>query len=353
MFQEYQKYIENIRNSMIQNNIQLDVTELNTYSDVFYYALKLEQVIWFYQAMGIGGSGFYLKSPYILTECYKEKVRQIAYKDFIQFLEGYRDLYSRYKSKQGLESKPVNINEDVDLDEDIDLFEEDSVDVIEDIVREEFIPTIPEVEEIENEYSPQTFLNFIQSYSNPETDMLQLSQSEGDFVHGIYIDEWTKSNTEDYIEETLNEDSVEEIVHGIYIDEWERLEVIKEDSNNEIHGIYIDEWEKPAYKSEDIHGVYIDEWVAPVKEEKVEEPMFDEDIFEDPVVDFSEYEYEDSVFENNTEVVKNEVNIPNKNQTKTVSNGQKDISDSIQDVTNKLLTEGKRLFVKKVKKLQQ
>jgi len=153
---------------MIQNNIQLRVSELNTYEDVFYYALSLEQVIWFYQVMGIGGSEYSIESPYILTECYKEKVRQIAYKDFIQTIEGIRNLGDRYRAKKIENNIPLETKglSSIDLDESIDLFSED---LEEDKVAEEKIvlePVIPDIIEQEEQISPKTFLNLVQSYSN-------------------------------------------------------------------------------------------------------------------------------------------------------------------------------------------
>lgn len=380
MFQEYKGYIENIRNSLVQNDVQLDIVELDTYEDVFYYALNLEQVLWFYQIMGIGGSEFNIKSPYILTECYKEKVRQIAYKDFIQTIEGIRALGERYRAKKENSVKEEKINLDTLEDKEIDLFEEeddnkeeialkadkdDSIDDLLDFLNS-FESTVPSESIEEEKISPRTFLDVVQSYSNSDSDMVQLVQSEGDVIHGIFIDEWVKENTVKTIQSESNlkqvhgifidewtkpEVSIEENTHGVFIDEWVKpsIDVV---TSNEVHGLYIDEWVKPERKSikynadEDTHGIFIDEWVKPIKHIPSESDYIEEDFFN------SDFE-EDYSTENQQIRVEDIKSKPDKKEERVIAKGQRDISDSIQDVTNKLLTEGKKMFINQVKKFQQ
>ena len=153
MFKDYKEYIENIRNNLIQNDIQVPEYELNSYSDVFKYSLILEQVCWFYQLLLLMNSEYAIQSEYLQAEGYLEKVRQLAYREFLQYLEGYKKISKSYYMLNVLKSKnleDVVSEEDLDIDEEIDLFGDS------------------EESEPEAELSAKTFLNIVESTSIAE-----------------------------------------------------------------------------------------------------------------------------------------------------------------------------------------
>lgn len=377
MFKDYKEYIENIRNNLIQNDIQVPEYELNSYSDVFKYSLILEQVCWFYQLLLLMNSEYAIQSEYLQSEGYLEKVRQLAYREFLQYLEGYKKISKSYYMLNVLKSKnleDVVSEEDLDIDEEIDLFGDS------------------EESEPEAELSAKTFLNIVESTSKAEENVVELNQLDGSYApHGIFIDEWVESSST--IENVVNTENTEDmevyVPHGIFIDEF--VEKEEEDDRREVkvnpkqdqdlgyasHGIYIDEWipkEENIDKNYNIgdyvpHGLYIDEWEDKEEdtnwcEENVKEDADweDENYWDEEGSDWEdvlqseedeEQGYEDEfggLEEESSPQVKEDII---KTAEQKPDNANRDISDSLQDVTNQLLTEGKRLFVKGFRKLQE
>ena len=378
MFKDYKEYIENIRNNLIQNDIQVPEYELNSYSDVFKYSLILEQVCWFYQLLLLMNSEYAIQSEYLQSEGYLEKVRQLAYREFLQYLEGYKKISKSYYILNVLKSKnPEDVvsEKDLDIDEEIDLFGDS------------------EESEPEAELSAKTFLNIVESTSKAEENVVELNQLDGSYApHGIFIDEWVESSST--IENVVNTENTEGtevyVSHGIFIDEF--VEKEEEDDRREVkvnpkqdqdlgyasHGIYIDEWIPKEesinenYNTGDYvpHGLYIDEWEnkeedTDRQEENQEEDADweDESYWNEEGSDWedvlqSEEEKEEQGYEDEFEGLEEETSPQVKEDIiKTAEqkpdNANRDISDSLQDVTNQLLTEGKRLFVKGFRKLQE
>lgn len=377
MFKDYKEYIENIRNNLIQNDIQVPEYELNSYSDVFKYSLILEQVCWFYQLLLLMNSEYAIQSEYLQSEGYLEKVRQLAYREFLQYLEGYKKISKSYYILNVLKSKnPEDVvsEKDLDINEEIDLFGDS------------------EESEPEVELSAKTFLNIVESTSKAEENVVELNQLDGSYApHGIFIDEWVESSST--IENVVNTENTEGtevyVSHGIFIDEF--VEKEEEDDRREVkvnpkqdqdlgyasHGIYIDEWIPKEesinenYNTGDYvpHGLYIDEWENKEEDTDRQEENQEEDAdwedesywneegsdWEDVLQseEDEEWRYEDEfggLEEETSPQVKEDII---KTAEQKPDNANRDISDSLQDVTNQLLTEGKRLFVKGFRKLQE
>lgn len=369
MLKDYREYIISIRNNLIQNNVDLQEVDLESYSDIFKYSLILSQVCEFYQILLLMNSEYAIKSKYITGESYKEKVRQSCYREFLVFLEGYKKISKGYFMLNKLKNSEENEIVETSDDEVVDLFG-DSEDIVE-----------------EEEKGKQTFLNIIEKTSISGRDVVNYIQSDGvSEVHGIYIDEWTPAE-ESSIRE-IDETGIDYVEHGIFIDELKvnRREKSYENAGSEsvveVHGVYIDEWKpkikdkienKSGYQS---HGIYIDEWVEQIKEvPSGEEPLPDGyqehglyiDLWEESVemeieVYSEEYEEEYKDLDDQVDMGEDEgydgfaeesVRDFNKERVIKKPKVERDISDSIQDVTNQLLTEGKRFLVKGIKKLQE
>lgn len=369
MLKDYREYIISIRNNLIQNNVDLQEVDLESYSDIFKYSLILSQVCEFYQTLLLMNSEYAIKSKYITGESYKEKVRQSCYREFLVFLEGYKKISKGYFILNKVKNSEDNEIVETSDDEIVDLFG-DSEDVIE-----------------EEEKGKQTFLNIIEKTSTSDRDVVNYIQSDGvSEVHGIYIDEWTPAEESSVRE--IDESGSDYTEHGIFIDELKvnRKEKSYESSGSksmvEVHGIYIDEWKpnikykienKSGYQS---HGIYIDEWVEQIKEVPNEvSPLPDgyqehglyidlwEENVEMEIEDYSEeYEEEYKDLDNQSDVEEDggydgfadePVRDFNKENVVKKPKVERDISDSIQDVTNQLLTEGKKFLVNGIKKLQE
>lgn len=265
MFQEYRDYIKNIRNNLIQNDIDVEIVDIEDYRSLFMYTFTLEQVLWFYEMLGVSGSQFKKSCRYIYDEQSEEKIRQIAYKDFMGSIEGYRNLSARVflvskleselagADLEGFNSKDLDENMEISLDEEINSLDNDG-------------PT--------------------------EDNMLQYSQSlEVEYVpHGIYIDDYVGNEKQDSkpVEEISKDGDKIYVSHGIYIEdivpkEEETSNVSEVNMNNDTdyvpHGIYIEDYVSLRDQEGILHDDLDDEDTEVILES-------DDDIFGDSEEDY-------------------------------------------------------------------
>lgn len=367
MLKEYKDYIESIRDNLIQNNIQLSVCSLDKYEDLFYYTLDLEQIVWYYRILAI--NGYSIDSPFISKELYIEKIRQIAYKDFTLSLEEFRNLCKNLMNKvNGTECNLVEDEEEDDRDdeEELNLFDSEDTSSIESSTEEKGT-------------MPKTFLDFIQIDSVSIPDVVQLNKT---IVHGLFIDEWLPNDSV-IVEEPKQEVSnsnLDNIIHGLFIDEWlpkDTVVVKKLESDgttnvqnendsvntNIIHGVFIDEWEKKEEGDNIVHGLFIDEWSEGKPKGIIHGLFIDEWEKSKNIVKSDEEihglfidEWEKVVKPSKIVINKKEVHVGSDTSPRNVDvNGSikksrdRDLSDNLQDITNRILTGGKRMFTNRIK----
>ena len=265
MFQEYKDYIKNIRNNLIQNDIDVEIVDIEDYRSLFMYTFTLEQVLWFYEMLGVSGSQFKKSCRYIYDEQSEEKIRQIAYKDFMSSIEGYRNLSARVFLVSKLESELA--------DADLEGFNSKDLD--------------------ENmEISLDEEINSLDNDGPVEDNMLQYSQSlEVEYVpHGIYIDDYVGNEKQDSkpVEEVPEDEDKAYVSHGIYIEdivprEKETSNVLEVNMNNNTdyvsHGIYIEDYVSKRDREGILHGDLDDEDTEVILES-------DEGNFEDSEEDY-------------------------------------------------------------------
>lgn len=213
MLGEYKQYIESIRNNLIQNDVDLEYTSLDSYQELFLYAFILEQVIEFYEILGISESEYKLDSKYIHDETREEKLTSISNKKYQQFLKGYKKLSAVYTRLDELRKKVGNL-ENISKEE------------------KEFIEnSVLEVD------------NMVSLYQSQEGSEVEYAS------HGIYIDEYMQQEDEEC---ERKEDNIYNITekeyrsHGIYIDEV-GTNTDEESSSKEINELYVP------------HGVYLED----------------------------------------------------------------------------------------------
>lgn len=265
MFQEYKDYIKNIRNNLIQNDIDVEIVDIEDYRSLFMYTFTLEQVLWFYEMLGVSGSQFKKSCRYIYDEQSEEKIRQIAYKDFMGSIEGYRNLSARVFLVSKLESELA--------DADLEGFNPKDLD--------------------ENmEISLDEEINSLDNDGPVEDNMLQYSKSlEVEYVpHGIYIDDYVGNDKQDSkpVEEVPEDEDKAYVSHGIYIEdivprEKETSNVSEVNMNNDTdyvsHGIYIEDYVSKRDREGILHGDLDDEDTEVILES-------DEENFEDSEEDY-------------------------------------------------------------------
>lgn len=239
MLQDYRNYIINIRNGLIQCGVDVSISPLASYKELFYEADRLSQILWFYSVMGISGSPLALDGFFIdLNGYYKDKMRQ-------RFLSEFQDYYDSYKhiSKLAYLAGTDGVGGTVEDEDEFDLFGEST--------EEEEIGGVVLGSDMEENVSADNSKEF-----------------DGEEVHGTFIDEENIYYNIDkvlgtgYIPAGISVDLMVQgnessETHGVFIDEL-AIEVAEEE---DIHGIFLDEVEENGYESSDgdIHGTILDD----------------------------------------------------------------------------------------------
>ena len=54
MLSEYRDFLVNVRNNLIQSGVEYPIRPMDTYEELFYEAVNLQQVLWYFSVMAIG-----------------------------------------------------------------------------------------------------------------------------------------------------------------------------------------------------------------------------------------------------------------------------------------------------------
>ncbi len=246
MYSDYVNYVKNIRNSLIQNGIEVsDVNDdLNDYRVLFLLGLKLDEVLYYFHVLAVSGSEYMLKDFFLpLNDTYKDRLRNICYDEFITDIlpnykkllgdEGISDYYEYENSDEDIE------NEDNDLYS--DMFDE-NVNDNQDNIEENNSYGVEN-----NSYAMKSFLNMVSSVSE--------DKKYEEVSHGVNLDTLNK-----VVEPIIKENEVpvninpiyEEVSKGVNLDELIKEERVFDKVNN---SEYEEEYE------EVFHGINLDELV--------------------------------------------------------------------------------------------
>lgn len=386
MLQDYRIYLTNIRNNLIQCGVDYPIKPMNSYMELFTAGMGLDEVLWYYSILAVSGSKDALQNYFIpLNSHYKEKMRQVFYQEFTEFVSDYRKLsvgsilLGDYSSPKGVEPKVFEDNEEIDL------FEEDTpkVETVEEQVKEPEIPLEDIAKDIEEQIHPKAVssMDFLKAVNEGKEEFTP---------HGICLDEIEGSVSE---EDNLNEEGYTS--HGIYLDELpDELEEINEEVDKDLkegyvsHGVYLDELPESDLEEETpegyvSHGIYLDELPESDLEEEIPEGYCEHGVYlEDLPEESSSEEGGIKYDENGFEIVEDESSndwvdedfdddlsyegseddsssIEDTNSVESTSQvvkkpiSTRDMSDTLQDITNDILTRGKRFIRKEVKKLKE
>lgn len=388
MLQDYRNYIVNIRNGLIQCGVEVSISPLSSYRELFYEADKLSQILWFYSIMGISDSPLALDGFLInLNVYYKEKMRQKFFSEFQDYYESYKNI-SILASLAG-EDKDDALVEDA---EEFDLFGETSEDSESNVVDE-----VPQ-EESSNEMFEEvhgTYLDEENIYSNIDKVLgtgyipasigvdLSVQEDESLDVHGVFLEDvGMASDLEEFeLPEVSDED-----VHGVMLDDLSKSE---ESSDEDIHGTYLDEVEVEDGVSEDYLENYDEEPYDDIHYSDDEDEVYDEEEPYDDIhypeddedegyvedednsyndIHYSDDDEEDEGYneeddsyndihysddeEEDVQVEEPKVSKPSvaMNVKPVVAKG--DMSDALQDGVNAILTKGKRFIMNESRKLR-
>lgn len=391
MYSDYVNYVKNIRNSLIQNGIEVsDVNEdLNNYRVLFLLGLKLDEVLYYFHVLAVSGSEYMLKDFFLpLNDTYKDRLRNICYDEFItDILPNYKkllgddsisDYYEYEDSDEDIENEDSDLYSDM-FDEDINDNQENTRDDSSDNVENnsyaiksflDVVSSIPENKKYE-EVPHGIILDALNEVVEPiikESEMPSNVNSIYEEVsHGVNLDELIKENR---VSDRVKSSEYEEVSHGINLAElieeipqednfsWESEELEDEGSWGD-EEVEESEWEdnEEEYEETEEESSWGDEEESYDEVEPEEEGSWgeDEEEYEEPEEEGSwgddedEYEGETSLEEDISENTVNEesnVNTSNKGN-KTV---KKDLADNLQELTNKTLTGIKKGMIRLINK---
>ena len=403
MYSDYVNYVKNIRNSLIQNGIEVsDVNDdLNDYRVLFLLGLKLDEVLYYFHVLAVSGSEYMLKDFFLpLNDTYKDRLRNICYDEFItDILPNYKkllgddsisDYYEYEDSDEDIENEDSDLYSDM-FDEDINDNQENTKDSSLDNVENnsyaiksflDVVSSIPENKKYE-EVPHGIILDALNEVVEPIIKESEMSGSVNSIYeevsHGVNLDELIKENG---VSDRVKSSEYEEVPHGINLDElieettqednfsWESEEPEdegswgdEEESYDEVEPEEEDSWgdEEESYDEvePEEEGSWGDEEVEESEwgedEEEYEEPEEESPWEEDEVEEGSwgddeeEYEEEISLEEDISEnTVNKESNVNTSNKGNKVV--KKDLADNLQELTNKTLTGIKKGMIRLINK---
>jgi len=208
MLDEYRRYLTNVRNNLIQCGVEFPISPLEDYRDLFRVGIQLDEVLWFYSILSISGSENALKGYFIpLSVYYKEQMRQMFYKEFLEYVKDYRKLSAMNYELGGVdneiavpslnvsiaESEVVDLFEDVEEDVESVLLTNEEDGILLERVDSSIISLVPEVE---GEITP----------IEPEIPVHSTTYTSGLMLDDL-IEENEKSTSGIFLDELEDEDS--------------------------------------------------------------------------------------------------------------------------------------------------
>lgn len=385
MYSEYERYLLNIRNSLIQNGIEFpEITKGSmSYYELFKLGIKLSDILLYYRVLAVSGSGDGLENFFLpINTSYVDKIRGICYSEFVSdVLPNYKKLSLGIEPEEDTDDvalEDVENTEEVESDFSEDLFnsmfeedntEEDVSDDTDDSIENDFDATIKQrlnenteyvpngvyLEEVPSEgYSDDVVYTDSGTFLDDESDMKESSYDEESEDEG-YSDESDTYEESDYSED---EDDYEESDYSE--DEEDYSESNYSDEEGYLESDYSeddeDDYEESGYSVDD-EDDYAESDYSEDEEDAYEESDYseDEDDYEesdysedDEESDYSEDEddYEESDYSEDDE----EGTYSNSNVDSVKPKKTKDLGDELQDITNTVLTNLKQKAVNFLKK---
>ena len=367
MYSEYEKYLLNIRNSLIQNGIEFpEITKGDmNYYELFKLGIKLSDILLYYRVLAVSGSGDGLENFFLpINTSYVDKIRGICYSEFVS------DVLPTYK-KLSLGIEPEEETDDVALEEDDDteevpsdfsedlfnsMFEEDSIEEDEsddtnDSIENDFDATIKQRLKENIEYVPNGV------YLEESEGEKPFKRYSGDIVYterGAFLDDEPAVEESDYSEEGYSESSYDEDEEDSYSeesdysdeeDDYEESDYSNEEDDYEESDYFDDDLEESDYSNEE--DDYEESDYSEDEEDDYEESDYsnEEDDYEESDYSEDEEDYSEGNYSEDEDSAYSRDSIDSVKPKKT-----KDLGDELQDITNTVLTNLKQKAVNFLKK---
>lgn len=283
MFEEYRKYLLNIRNNLIQNGVSLDNGKCDSYRDIFRLGYEIDGLLWLYSVLEISKSRYRLSDTILpMDNYYKGHSRELFRKEYLASKKYYPP--TRY---------------DLENFRKANLISKDTCNKVENVVQLVSVENSSSTTKGGVSYSEHG--RYVEDFVKPEQDK---TDTESYSSHGRYIEDYVKpeKDTESYsshgryvedfvqaVKKYLSQDSTY-ATHGRYVEDFVPVSTVVETSsvnNYTDHGRFVEVYieEKPDIEDSEYsdHGRYVEDFEE--SHENVIDRLFagfdDEDISED------------------------------------------------------------------------
>lgn len=234
MFEEYRKYLLNIRNNLIQNGVSLDNGKCDSYRDIFRLGYEIDGLLWLYSVLEVSKSRYRLSDTILpMGNYYKGHMRELFRKEYLASKKYYPP--TRY---------------DLENFRKADLISKDTCNKVETVVQLVSVENSSSTTKGGVSYSEHG--RYVEDFVKPEQDK---TDTESYSSHGRYI--------EDYVKLEMGTESYSS--HGRYVEDFVKQEQDK--MNTDTHERSAKDFVKPENDTESYssHGRYVEDFVQPVK----------------------------------------------------------------------------------------
>ena len=141
MLVEYRDYLCTLRDNLIRCGVGIEVSNLEDYSDIFYFADRLQDILWFYSILAVANSRYRLKGFVLqLSKTYSSEIKRIIRQEYLEDEQLLREIspegfLKRHFSEVSEERNEVNYeSENIDIWGDEDPDEEEMEEKIDEVI---------------------------------------------------------------------------------------------------------------------------------------------------------------------------------------------------------------------------
>ena len=269
MFEEYRKYLLNIRNNLIQNGVSLDNGKCDSYRDIFRLGYEIDGLLWLYSVLEISKSRYRLSDTILpMGNYYKGYMRELFRKEYLASKNYYPP--TRY---------------DLENFRKANLISKDTCNKVETVVQLVSVENSSSTAKGGVSYSEHG--RYVEDFVKPEQDKMD---TESYSIHGRYIEDYVKPE-KDKMDTDTHERSAKDFVkpekdtesyssHGRYVEDF--VQTVKEstsqDSTYATHGRYVEDFVPVSTTVEHSrvndyidHGRFVEDYVEEVPDVETSE----------------------------------------------------------------------------------
>ena len=240
MFEEYRKYLLNIRNNLIQNGVSLDNGKCDSYRDTFRLGYEIDGLLWLYSVLEISKSRYRLSDTILpMGNYYKGHMRELFRKEYLASKKYYPP--TRY---------------DLENFRKANLISKDTCNKVETVVQLVSVENSSSTTKGGVSYSEHG--RYVEDFVKPEQDK---TDTESYSSHGRYIEDYVQA-----VKESSPQDSTY-ATHGRYVEDFVPVSTVEETSmvnDYTDHGRFVEDFveENPDIKDSEYsdHGRYVEDF---------------------------------------------------------------------------------------------